>query len=280
MANNQTTSSTQLSISTSQAAEVILNNFLVSLKKGLDNISQTLQEVIEDLGNNINDFKTNRIPTDFGYKAKSSFKLPNFNFKLPTNLKLPNFKLPTNKNVFKISGGILLVIVVLFGAFIFGRSTQKNIPASYADTRPLAPNVKAEQAVNKTFEFPLTDDKGVIVSKIKYKITNAQLQDSIIVNGQKANAVVGRTFLVLNLEITNAHTQGIEINSRDYIRLTVNGKTDLIAADIHNDPVAVQAISTKITRLGFPINDTDKNLKLQIGEIKGKKEIIDLTLNR
>lgn len=279
MTNNQTTSSTQLSISTSQAAEVILNNFLVTLKKNIENVSKILQNILKDLGNNINDFKTNRIPSDFGYKAKSSLKLPNFNFKLPANLKLPNFKLPANKNVFKIAGGILLVIVVLFGAFLIGRSTQKNIQSSYADTRPLAPSVKAEQALNKTFEFPLTNDKGVVVSKIKYKITNAQLQDSIIVNGQKANAVVGRTFLVLNLEITNSHTQGIEINSRDYIRLTVNDKTDLIAADIHNDPVAVQAISTKITRLGFPINDTDKNLKLQIGEIKGKKEIIDLTLS-
>jgi hypothetical protein len=59
----------------------------------------------------------------------------------------------------------------------------------------------------------------------------------------------------------------------------VNGNTsELLAPDIHNDPVEVQAISTKPTRVGFPINDTDKKLTLFIGEINGQKDKVELGL--
>ena len=69
------------------------------------------------------------------------------------------------------------------------------------------------------------------------------------------------------------------MNTRDYVRLTVNNGSEWLAPDIHNDPVEIQAISTKYTRIGFPISDTDKKLKLQIGEINGDKEIVDLKLS-
>ena len=95
--------------------------------------------------------------------------------------------------------------------------------------------------------------------------------------GQRARAVQGRNFLILNLKLTNQYTQAIEIKTSDYVRLSVNNKNEFLAPDIHNDPVAVQPISTKYTRIGFPINDSDKNLMLRIGEIKGKKETIKLS---
>lgn len=184
------------------------------------------------------------------------------------------------KKLLRIYGAIAIVLI-LGGTFFLGRiSSGKSTTQSFADSRPQGPNIQSTQTINKDFSFPLLDEKGVKVSTIKYKITTADLEDSIIVNGQRATAVKGRTFLVINLEITNNHTQGIQINSKDYIRLQVNGQGDWIAADIHNDPVAVQAISTKITRLGFPINDTDKNLTLQVGEITGTKQFVKLNVER
>lgn len=169
----------------------------------------------------------------------------------------------------------LIAIALLIFSFYLGKSLNQN-STSYKDDRPLPSATKARQILNKEFEFPLKDAKGNAISKIKYGIESAELQDSIIVKGQRARAVKGRTFLILNLKISNNFTQGIEINSRDYVRLSINSSKELIAADIHNDPVAIQAISTKFTRLGFPINDSDKNLMLRIGEIKGKKETINL----
>src|SRR3989344_2472042 len=168
-----------------------------------------------------------------------------------------------------------IAIALLILSFYLGKSLNQN-SISYKDDRPLPAATKARQVLNKEFEFPLKDGKGNEVSRIKYGIESAELQDSIIVKGQRARAVKGRTFLILNLKISNNFTQGIEINSRDYVRLSINSSKEFIAADIHNDPVAVQAISTKFTRLGFPINDSDKNLMLRIGEIKGKKETLKL----
>ena len=77
----------------------------------------------------------------------------------------------------------------------------------------------------------------------------------------------------LKKKIVNDLNQGLEVNSRDYVRITVNGSTkELFAPDIHNDPVEVQAISTKNTRVGLAINETDKNIELRVGEINGEKQ--------
>lgn len=174
--------------------------------------------------------------------------------------------------------GILLLIGISFfaggkllgrpGTAIQGVSTQKaQIPAP-----------RAKQTLNREFAFSLKDDKGKEISKVKYIVESAELDDEIIVKGQRATAVKGRTFLIINLKLKNDYTKGIQINTRDYIRLTVNDSQEQLAPDIHNDPVQVQAISTKYTRVGFPINENSKNLTLHVGEIEGTKNTIKLNL--
>lgn len=136
----------------------------------------------------------------------------------------------------------------------------------------------ASQTLNKTYEFPITDASGNKLSTIKYQIQNAEQRDVILIKGQEATAVKGRTFLILNLKITNDYTKGISLNARDYVRLVVNGANEKLAPEIHNDPVEVQATSTKYTRIGFPIDDNYKTLELQVGEINGKKDSLKLNL--
>lgn len=244
------------------------------------------------------DIKTTSIPTDYISSRninKNVLKLEKLEINKIINLFSRAFKasLQTIKN--KIIGVtntetsgrnfgnknnsrlfiFLIAIALLILSFYLGKTLNQN-SINYNDERPLPSATKAKQVLNKEFKFPLKDAKGDALSEIKYEIESAELQDSIIVKGQRARAVKGRTFLILNLKISNNFTQGIEINSRDYVRLSINNSKELIAADVHNDPVAVQAISTKYTRLGFPINDSDKNLILRIGEIKGNKETIQL----
>lgn len=138
-----------------------------------------------------------------------------------------------------------------------------------------------QMEINKDFSFPLVDDRGKEISKIVYTIESAELRDEIIIKGQKATAIDGRTFLILNLKVKNDSDKRIQVNTQDYVRLSTNDKDqELLAADIHNDPVDIQATSTKKTRLGFPINETDKNLKLFVGEIKGEKTKIDIFFSR
>lgn len=237
------------------SSNIAVSNFSSTFKAFRENFAKTLKDLIKNIREKLRNPKTD----------SASF------------VRSRNTTALNSKQVYILILAVLAILLIST-AFFLGRSSTNttNAVSTYKDSRPLGPAVKATQALNKEFVFPLLDDKGVKVSEVKYKLTTAELEDTIIVNGQRANAVRGRTFLVINLEITNQHTQGIQINSKDYLRLTVNGKNESIAPDIHNDPVEVQAISTKITRLGFPINDSDKKLNLQIGEIKGQKQFLDL----
>lgn len=170
----------------------------------------------------------------------------------------------------------LIIITVIFFITTNLTKSKNNTVAGTQNNKVNIQKAKATQLLNKEFLFPLKDATGKEISKLKFFIQSAEKRDEIIVKGQKATSVQGRTFLILNLKITNDYNRSIQINARDYLRLIVNNSSEKLAPDIHNDPVEIQAISTKLTRLGFPINDTDKNLTLQVGEIEGNKELIKL----
>lgn len=174
----------------------------------------------------------------------------------------------------------VIIIVVVIVVFAVGGLIAKSQGASASSTNSSVSINKplASQTLNKEFTFPLKDGNGKEVSKITYEIQSVELRNEIIVKGEKATAVAGRAFLVVNLKITNNFNKSISINARDYIRFIVDGSSEKLAPDIHNDPVEVQAISTKPTRVGVAVNDTDRNIVLQVGEIDGKKELIKLDL--
>jgi hypothetical protein len=179
---------------------------------------------------------------------------------------------------FAVVGVVVLIVGVLVMRNATSTTGAVSVPTLSNDKRITVEKPKAEQKLNKVYNFPLKDQTGKEVSKFSYEIQNAELRDSILVKGQKATAVKGRTFLIINLKITNNFNKDIQLNVKDFVRLTTGNSTEKLAPDIHNDPVDVQAISTKYTRVGFPINDTDKNLSLQVGEITGSKEVIKLSL--
>lgn len=221
---------------------------------------------------------------------KQTLQLPSL-FNFIANLKssgspTPNFSTGTNtshsskngqsKKIIKFAGIVLGAIIVLIGGIkLLSSSTSSRAQAD-------APQVKGAlvtQDINREFAFPLKNGQGDEIGSIKYMIEKAELRDEIIVKGQKASAIKGRTFVIVTIKVSNDFKQPIQINTRDYVRLSVNGnQTELLAPDIHNDPVEVQAISTKYTRVGFPINTTDRNLKLLVGEINSEKQSIDLDL--
>jgi len=132
--------------------------------------------------------------------------------------------------------------------------------------------------INRSFEFPLIKTKKADENtlKIKYTITKVEKTKTIVIKGQTATSVAGRTFLIVNLKLENPSNNSISIKTRDFIRLLPEGSQDRLAPDIHNDPTEIQAISTKITRVGFPVDDNTKNFKLFVGEIEGNKEEISI----
>jgi hypothetical protein len=171
---------------------------------------------------------------------------------------------------------ILIITAIIF--FALGRtSVSPTVGASGSISKLPVPTPKVEKAINKTFSFPVRDQNKQTITHITYIISTADELDQIIVKGQPATAIQGKTFLVINLKLVNKSNQSIVINTRNYIRLTINNSKDLTAPDIHNDPVEVQPNSTKLTRVGFPINTTDTNLLLHVGEITGQKSDIPLS---
>lgn len=147
------------------------------------------------------------------------------------------------------------------------------------DARVEVAGAKAKQDINRELPLPIRDSKDKEITTIKMILESVELRDEIIVKGKRATSIKGRTFLILNVKLANDYSQPIEVNVKNYFRLTVGGKeTELLAADIHNDPVLIQPASTKYTRIGFPINDSDAKLVLWMGEISGEKQKVELTL--
>lgn len=194
--------------------------------------------------------------------------------------RMPKMGFKFDKKYFKFLFPIIIVLVV-FGVLV---SIIRSLPD--AKSKPLdsnsqvtAPTALATINLDKKFSFPLKDNNSAVVGNFDYVIQSAQIQKQIIVQGQRATAVNGREFLILNLKITNNLKKTIQLNTRDYIRLAVASDTnEQLAPDIHSDPVEVQAISTKFTRVGIALDeaDTKKTIHLKIGEIDGTKQNIDL----
>lgn len=185
----------------------------------------------------------------------------------------------TARNIFVSKKAIpfIIGIIIILGIALWAKNIVAKTSPSSTDTSVQKPI--ASQTLNKTFAFPIKDSNDKEVTKIKYSIDSAELRKQIIVKGQRADAVNGKVFLIINVKITNDYDKAIQTNVRDFIRLSVNGNTkEWLAPEIHNDPVDIRPISTKYTRIGFAINETDKKLALRVGEINGTKQTIDLNL--
>lgn len=235
-----------------------LPNPFEAFEQTLSSIKDTLVELFEEV------FSSERKERLKMNKYFSKVSLPNFKF---------NFNKKTGLQIIIPVVVVLVLGIVTFAVLKKGGSTQV---AGVATNIGQVKTVK----VNREFNFPLTDEKGKKVGEFTYVIESAELRKQIIVKGQSATAIPGRTFLVLNLKLINNLKQGVTINTRDYVRFKINGNTtELFAADIHNDPVEAQAISTKNTRVGLAIDEVTSKIEILVGEIDGKKTTIPLEFN-
>jgi hypothetical protein len=211
--------------------------------------------------------------TDGGSYSRNSYFMPR------------KMKRYVRKSLFVSLIAILLIIfvtVAITKRTIMSASNVRNASSSTQvinqQTMAAISTPSAVEKINKNFSFPITDANGNTVSHYTYTIQSVQEQKTILIQGQTAYAVPGTTFLIVNLMLTNNYTKSFNLNTRDFIRLLVNNSNQKLAPNVYNDPVAVQAISTDYTRLGFSINAADKNLILQVGEITGPKTTIKLKI--
>lgn len=182
------------------------------------------------------------------------------------------------KHVVRWAIGLVIAVSLVYVGFYIGSHTNSfALPLTDTVTNP--PILQTIQ-INKRFSFPVLDSQGKRVADISYIITSVDKQGEIIIKGERAQAVEGRTFFIINLSLVNSSDQTIQLNTRDYVRLTVGNSKDFLASDIHNDPVIVQPISTVYTRLGFPIPSSAKQLTIHVGQLTGPKTDIPITFTR
>lgn len=178
----------------------------------------------------------------------------------------------------KIKNFVALVVFVGLTVLLVGagwREAAKRFANNSNTSAATLPKVAGSKTfdINQTFFFDATNRQGKKLDQpIEYTITSAERTKQIILKGRKATAVEGRIFLIINLKLKNTNDTSAIMNTREVARLL----PDALAPDIHNDPVEIQPISTKLTRIGFAINENASGLALQVGTIKGEKTTIDL----
>ncbi len=179
-----------------------------------------------------------------------------------------------NKKILLLTSFVLLLVMLII---IRRRVTlQKSLTATTTAVASTSSQDNPKYDINQDFTF--TIGSGFNKVSLKYTLLSAESAKDIVIRGQTAHSVPGRAFLILSLKLTNSQNKGVLINTRDYVRMSPAGSSDWLAADIHNDPVEVQAISSQFTRIGFAIDDTVHDFKLQIGDINDKKSVIDFSL--
>ncbi len=139
-------------------------------------------------------------------------------------------------------------------------------------------NIRAETPINKLFVFPVISENGKLTeSQLSMNLLTAQKMKTILIQGKPATAREGKIFLIINLEIANDHQQRLQILPVNLIRL-VDSSDKKFAPDVHNENVIIEPISVKKTRVGFVVDEQASGLSLQVGEIDGAKETINLAI--
>ena len=102
------------------------------------------------------------------------------------------------------------------------------------------------------------------------------MANSLLVQGKRAKTREGKTFLIINMEVENTYSVPLYSFPVDIVRLVrEDGKR--IAPSVHQGTVEVRPISTKKSNVGFVVDPNDKDFKLEVGEVSGEKEILEIS---
>ncbi len=201
-------------------------------------------------------------------------------FSTENKINPPRMFTPPPRSSHHSKGGIknLLTFVIFIGLTASLVGMGWNVASKQLSNKTnviSAPKVAGTKSIdiNQTFTFEAFDRNRKSLEKpIEYTITTVEKSKEIVLKSKKARAVDGKVFLIINLKLRNDNEVSSILHTREFIRLLPDG----LAPDLHNDPVEIQAISTKETRVGFAIKETATDLKLQVGTITGEKTTIDL----
>jgi len=172
----------------------------------------------------------------------------------------------------------ILVLVIVGGIILKTKSntSNKNVMSSVANQEDSTENKSlAEVDLNVGYSFVAKDAQGNSAKEVNFVITKAEKNKEVLIQGKPANAKGDKAFLVLHIEIDNPETKKLYLTPVDLLRL-IGEDEKKFAPDIHSEVVEIQPISTKITRVGFVILADQQSFLLQIGELNGDKQNLEI----
>lgn len=167
---------------------------------------------------------------------------------------------------------IVFVILILAAVAVLA-------PSVFRQYNPISePSTYKSIEVGKSFAFPIRSGGGEAVQgELKMTATTVEKTNNILIKGKPAKARDGKLFLIINLELDNPTQNKLGLSPVELIRL-IDPSGRRFAPDVHNDKVSIEAISIKKTRVGFVVDERVTGWKLQVGEVGGNKEVLDLPI--
>ncbi len=174
-----------------------------------------------------------------------------------------NFAIPSAVKRFKLP---LLIIAGIIIVLLIGVWAQSGVSG------------KPTADINQNFSVQARTREKVRVrdANLAVTITDSDIDNTLLIQGKRATTREGKTFLIINMEVENEFAVPLYIFPVDLLRLVrEDGKK--IAPSVHQGSVEVRPVSTKKSNVGFVIDPSDRDFRIEIGELSKDTQILEIS---
>lgn len=161
---------------------------------------------------------------------------------------------------------VILALLAAVGVYYLFFSKPTVVPSA------VVPLKQSFSVVAKTQDGKLTN------GKLNISVTDATQAASMLVQGQNVIVKNNKTFLIVNMEITNSYKVPLYTYPVDEFRL-VGSDGNKYAPTTHQGNVEIRPESTKTSNVGFVVPLTQKRFKVEVGDINSPKTVLEFSIN-
>lgn len=137
---------------------------------------------------------------------------------------------------------------------------------------------KPQAEINQGFSVQARTSEKVRVrdADLSVTLTNADIDNVLLVQGKRATTREGKTFLIITMEVENQFEVPLYIFPIDLLRLVrEDGKP--VAPSVHQGTVEIRPVSVKKSNVGFVINPDEKDFRIEVGDVSAEKQILEIS---
>jgi len=163
----------------------------------------------------------------------------------------------------------IFITALILGLFFFNKRVLRLRPRQFQ-------LIKKTVSLDRKWDFLASDKTGTpLETKITFSLVSAEQTNQIYVKNKPVRTTPDKGFLVLSLELENTTGERVYFYSSDYIRL-LGPEGKKFEADFKNPRLEIAPLSTKKDKLVFLVSAGENNFQIQVGEIIGEKETINI----